>query len=445
MIRAIPAHKEEQMAHVLKSRPIGKSCAGFVAAVALALSLSALGPIAQAQTFTVIHTFSGMPDGGNSTAGLTFDQAGNLYCTTGSGGDHNKGSVFRLVRHSSGWIMTPLYSFQGGDGLKPAGRVTFGPDGTLYGTTSLGQGDGCSCGNVFNLKPPPSRPTSVLAPWIETVIHQFSPTQGEGVDPSGDVVFDRAGNLYGTTQTGGMWEHCSGGVGCGTVYQLTRSGSGWTENVIWALSGQYDGEYPIDGPAIDANGNLYVTSSQGYYENNFGAVFELSLSNGSWAESTLHNFPNGAADVPFAGVVLDPAGNLYGATSYSPGGGGSVYELSPATGLWNFQTLSYLSGNGSGRSGPFARLLRDAAGNLYGTTDADGAYGKGSVFKLTPGSGGWTFTTLYDFTGGSDGANPQGALVMDSSGNLYGTTFQGGGFSANCYNYQCGVVFEITP
>jgi len=415
-------------------------CAALVICVCAAIAIAP-----QAQTFSVIHSFTGAPDGANPSAGLTLDRAGNLYGTTTWGGDTGGGTVFRLSRHSSGWTLTPLYNFHGPDGLEPQGRVTFGPDGTLYGTTALGQGDSCSCGNVFNLKPPPSRPTSALVPWVETVIHQFSPTPGEGIDPSGDLAFDSAGNLYGTTQAGGMWNHCSGGVGCGAVYQLTRSGSGWTENVIWALQGQSDGEYPVDGVTIDAAGNLFVTSIQGYYQNNWGAVFELSPSNGGWIETTLYDFPSGGGMVPFAGVILDHAGNLYGATSASPNGGGTVFELSPSGGGWNFQTLFNLTGPGSGRTGPFARLLMGVAGNLYGTTYADGAYGKGSVFKLTPGNSGWTFTSLYDFTGGSDGANPIDGLVMDVNGNLYGTTWQGGSTASSCYNYQCGVVFEITP
>jgi len=416
-----------------------------VAASAAFAMLVLFAGVAQAQTFTVIHSFTGKPDGANPAAGLTLDRAGNLYGTTREGGSGGGGTVFRLIRHGSGWIMAPLYNFSGPDGLAPEGRVTFGPDGTLYGTTALGQGDYCSCGDVFNLKPPPSRPNSVLSPWIETVIHQFSASGDEGVDPSGDLAFDSAGNLYGTTQTGGYWQHCGGGVGCGTVYQLTRSGSSWTENIIWVLQGQSDGEYPIDGVTIDPAGNLFVTSSQGYFQNNWGSVFELSPSNGGWTETTLYDFLSGGGIIPVGGVITDQAGNLYGATSVSSGGGGTIFELSPSGGGWNYQTLYNLAGTGSGRTGPFARLFMDEAGNLYGTTYADGAYGKGSVFKLTAGSSGWTFTTLHDFTGGSDGANPEATLVMDNSGNLYGTTFQGGSTSANCENYQCGVVFEITP
>lgn len=143
-------------------------------------------------------------------------------------------------------------------------------------------------------------------------------------------------------------------------------------------------------------------------------------------------------------------GNLYGAASVGgSGGGGTVFQLTPSGGGWNLDTLYSLSGNQQGRTGPFASLLMDSAGNLYGTTYADGAFGKGSVFKLTPAGGGeWTYATLYDFTGGSDGAHPYTSLVMDSSGKLYGTTYAGGTEGSHCHSAggsQCGVVFEITP
>jgi uncharacterized repeat protein (TIGR03803 family) len=410
---------------------------------------------ALAQTYTVLHSFTGAPDGANPVVGLTVDKCGNLYGTTWFGGNTGGncgpmgcGTVFRLRRSGSGWTFASLYKFSRPDGLGPQGRVAFGPDGTLYGTTANGQGDSCSCGNVFNLKPSPTRPQTPLIPWVETVIHQFSASPGEGIDPTGDLAFDPAGNLYGTTVAGGYWNHCGGGIGCGTVYELTPSAGAWTENVIYTLKGGTDGTYPSDGVVLDSSGNLYVTSSEGHYDDNaqWGAIFELSPSGSGWTETTLYDFQNGAGIFPQGGLIRDTAGNLYGATPATggSGGGGTVYQLTLSNGGWSFQNLYTLTG-GSGRSGPFGKLLMDAAGNLYGTTHGEDAYNKGSVFKLTPGNGGWTLTSLHDFTGGSDGANPEDGLVMDANGNLYGTTYVGGTASANCQEYQCGVVFEITP
>ena len=427
----------------------------WITIAAMALLQGVATPTAQAQTFTVIHSFSAAPDGANPPVGLTLDPQGNLYGVTGGGGNLGGncgslgcGTVFKMRRAGSGWIMTPLYRFSGPDGLSPHGRLTFGPDGTLYGTTYAGQGDSCSCGNVFNLRPSPTRPATPFTPWLETVIHQFSPYGGDGFAPEGDVVFDHDGNLYGTTLVGGN-DQC-GGLGCGTVYELSPSAGGWIENVIYPLTGTGDGKEPADGPVLDLSGNLFVTSTEGEYDDNaqWGSVFELSPSASGWTESTLHTFQNGSGVVPEAGLIIDTAGNLYGATAATSGngGGGTIYQLTPYGGGWSFENLYTFSGGGSGRTGPVARLLMDAAGNLYGTTYAVGAYGKGSVFKLSPGGGGWTLTTLHDFTGGSDGANPEGGLVMDANGNLFGTTFAGGKVSSNCQGtqYTCGVVFEIS-
>ena len=441
------------MSHQSHKKNSHVSLRAAVSALAIVMVLIFAATPVQAQTFTVLHSFTGGGDGANPVAGLTLDRAGNLYGTAAQGGNtpytcgstRGCGTVFKIARAGAGWITTPLYKFNGGDGLSPLGRVSFGPDGTLYGTTYAGQGYSCSCGNVFNLKPPARRPATPLAPWDETVIHQFSPEYGEGTSPRGDLAFDAAGNIYGTTFTGGNWNLCSGGVGCGTVYELTRSGGSWTENVLYAFNEA--AYYPESGVILDASGTLYGTATQGNFY--YGAVFELTPSGSGWTESTLHNFPDGSGVVPVAGLVFDGAGNLYGATvaTTANGGGGTVFQLTPSGGGWSFDNLYTLTGGGSGRTGPQGNLLVDAAGNLYGTTSSEGAYGKGTVFKLTPGIGGWTYTSVHDFTGGSDGANPMDGLVMDPNGNLYGTAYAGGTTGAHCdasVRYQCGVAFEIT-
>src|SRR5271157_4784768 len=198
----------------------GAPTAGLVLAIVFVLAAVATQS-AQAQTYTVIHNFTGGADGAYPVAGLTMDRAGNLYGTTSGGGASGNGTVFRLSYKGSGWVLNPLYRFAAGnDGLDPRTRVVIGPDGSLYGTTSAGGGTACNfgyglgCGTVFNLKPSAKACTSALCSWTEIVLYRFSGT--DGALPLGDVVFDQAGNLYGTTAFGGGVGNCSGdGFGCG--------------------------------------------------------------------------------------------------------------------------------------------------------------------------------------------------------------------------------------
>jgi len=396
-----------------------------------------------AQTFNVIHTFSGGADGANPYAGLTVDRAGNLYGTTTRGGV-GYGTVFKLKHAGSGWILQTLYSFKGnqlGDGAVPESRVVFGPDGSLYGTTLQGGGTNCGsgsagCGTVFRLTTPPSVCEAASCSWTETILYRF--TSGfNGRSPLGEVVFDSAGNLYGTTFAGG-------GRNVGTVYKLIRTNGGWSEQIIYSFLGRNDGEGPHDGSTFDGLGNLYGTATT--------TVFELLPSGSGWTEDTLYQFQ---AIASYAGVILDGSGNLFGGTSWDFGQtGGAVYELSSSGSGWTEQTLYSFPFGTNGGAGPFASLAFDAAGNLYGTTNGDpgngcGGYGCGTVFELTPnGNGTWSNMFLHEFSGGSDGANPISNVVFDSSGKLYGTAAFGGATGISCNpqaGNQCGVVWQITP
>jgi uncharacterized repeat protein (TIGR03803 family) len=399
----------------------------------LALAIATLS--AQAQTFNVIHTFTGGPDGGNPNAGLTIDKAGNLYSTAYTGGA-GYGTVYRMKRSGSNWVFNPLYSFAGGtDGANPVARVVFGPDGSLYGTTLFGGVVGCGdsgCGTVFNLRPSARACTTALCPWTETVLHRFSGDPDGNYPEFSDVIFNQMGNLYGVTYDGG-----TGGLG--TVYQLTPSGSGWTESVLYGFPGRgNDGVFP-NAVTLDNAGNLYGTTFNGGLSND-GTVFEMTYSVGiGWTENLLYSFQNGNdGSLPIAGLIFDQSGNLYGATTNGgSGGGGTVFELTPSGGGWKY-TLLY-SFTGGYRCGPVGNLVMDGAGNLYGTTVCDGTNQAGNVFKLTPSGPTWTYTSLHDFTGGSDGGISTSNLIFDTNGNLYGTTIYGGGPQ----NY--GVVFQITP
>jgi uncharacterized repeat protein (TIGR03803 family) len=421
---------------------------GLVVAIIFGLTVVA-AQTAQAQTFNVIHSFTGGRDGANPYAGLTMDAAGNLYGTAMNGGVGHSGAIFKLSHGGSGWVLTPLYNFAGGDdGAGPGSRVIFGPDGGLYGTTVGGGGycdfDGLACGTVFSLKPPVRPPASVLASWTETVLHRFAKIGGDGNGPIyGDVTFDEAGNLYGTTALGGRYGNCEYD-GCGTAYKLTPSGDDWSENLIWEFGHGPEGVIPFNGMTFDNAGNLYGTTNAGGEAGmggGSGTAFQLKPSGSGWQMIILHSFQDrGDGRYPHAGMIFDGAGNLYGASSDGgPNGGGVIFELMPLGSGWTFNEFYNLTGTPGYRTGPGANLFMDNAGNLYGTTQGSvGAPDWGTVFKLTLSDGAWAYTLLHRFTGGSDGAYPICSLVSDPNGDLYGTTSQGG---TNGY----GVVFKITP
>jgi uncharacterized repeat protein (TIGR03803 family) len=413
--------------HRIWSLETSLRAAAFGLAVAILLAYGLLGtPSAQAQTFKVLYSFTGQKDGGHPYSTLAMDRAGNLYGTAYAYGKYDSGTVFRLMPNGSGWLFNLLYAFTGDDGSGPDGGVTMGRDGSLYGITSYVNQ---ACGVVYNLKPPPSRPVSALASWNETVIHKF--TGPDGCVPVANVTFDAAGNLYGVANEGGAYNG-------GTVYELSPSGSGWTEKTLHSFGHGSEGTDPSGTPVLDSAGNLYGTAGFGGPDG-AGSVFQMTPSGSGWTLNVLTGFPqSGDGFRPYGGVILDHAGNVYGTTSSGgTGGGGTVFML--GAGTWNFSLLYSLSGD----YGPTASLIMDAAGNLYGTTPGGGAYQNGSVFKLTPSGAGWIYTALHDFTGGSDGEDPDGSLLLDADGNLYGTASSGGS-GVNC-SFGCGVVFEITP
>ena len=256
----------------------------------------------------------------------------------------------------------------------------------------------------------------------------------DGIKPIG-LVFDPAGNIYGTTSAGGAY-------GGGTAYELTSSGSGWTESVLHSFGGDGDGSVPYKSVMVfDNAGNLYGTTYFGG-SNNVGTVFQLTPSGSGWIENVIYSFQGGSdGRYPYSGLIFDQSGNLYGTTTDAgTGGGGTVFELSPSGGGWMYFVLYSFTGPLGYSCGPQWALVMDVGGNLYDTTGCDGANNLGNVFKLTKTGGSWTYTSLHDFTGGSNGEYPNG-VALDTSGNLYGTTVNGG--TGGTYGY--GVVWEITP
>jgi uncharacterized repeat protein (TIGR03803 family) len=375
-----------------------------------------LGPQAQAQTLKVLHSFTGGTDGIEPEAGVVRDTAGNLYGTTVTGGLYNNGTVYKVDSNGN---ETVLHAFLGGaDGAEPYGGVILDGRGNLYGTTWLG--GTYDLGIVFKLD----------VTGRETILYNFK-GGSDGSNPAAGLVRDSAGNLYGTTYWGGDVS-CGNPIGCGTVFKLSASGS---EAVLHAFAATPDGGYPESSLTLDASGNLYGTTTLGG-ASGAGTVFESSPDG---VAIVLRSF-NGKGDGkgPVGGVIRDSVGYLYGTTN----GGGAPISVGAAFQLDSSGTETVLHKfNIANGANPFDSLLRDASGNLYGTalygggTSCNRGYGCGVLFKLDSTG---KQQGLYLFTGGADGAHPYSGLIMDASGNLYGTTTNGGD-----QNY--GVVFEFIP
>jgi len=432
---------------------VGLACVFFVA------------PAAQAQHLTVLHTFTGEHDGQDGATperGVVMDRAGNLYGTTFLGGLHGDpgevcytfefdggcGTVFKLTKHGSSWIYSQLYKFDAApDGNFPNG-IVLGPDGTLYGTTYGGGFAGSQlcdnffngCGIAFRLQPRSNVCGTISCPLRETVLHTFTGMSGDGAIPNnGDLIFDSAGNIYGTTGMGGA-------TNFGTAYELTHSQSGWTENVLYNFDpSQQNLANPSSGLIMDQAGNFY--GSTGYNVNGTpnGGVYELMHTQSGWTANALQTFVcTGGLNGCFPDALLfDPSGNLIFATPQAGHNRLGTVDKLVASDNWSVDLLyTFQTGQGS----TYDRLTLDAAGDLYGV-----AYncrnGYGCIYKLTPSDSGYTFTDLYDFTGQADGQNPSGAVVIDADGNLYGTA-QAAGNLSRCLGEGingCGTVWEVTP
>lgn len=403
-------------------------------------------------TESVLYSFQGGQDGVSPKAGLILDGSGNLYGTTENGGTSQFGIVFELTLGQDAWTETVLYRFQGGrDGAYPFGNLLLMPDGDLFGTTQ--QGSLANFGTVFDL-------VSLGGSYQEQLIYTFPATDGDFI--YGGLVADKAGNFYGTTRQGGLNQCPDGGFaysGCGTVFKLASSPNGtWQETIIHQFT-QPTGNRALDVGCpeatliFDTAGNLYGTTS-GCLTGGTGEVFELSpTSKGEWTFKVLYRFglhPNDGYH-PFGKLAFDAAGNLYGTTSLGGSGSvqkcnsscGTVFELMPSgSGQWSEKVIYNFQGKEDGCY-PLDGVVLDSAGNLYGAASGNSGTCTGLVFELSPSSdGSWTESVLYRFTGGADGGVPQGGLIFDSLGNLYGSAATGG--SSLCAG-GCGVVYELSP
>jgi uncharacterized repeat protein (TIGR03803 family) len=395
-------------------------------------------PNALAGSQQVIHTFTGA-DGQFPEATLVQDASGRLYGTTANGGNHSPncgsdgcGVVFVLSPQERGaWRYQLLYAFTGGDdGWWPVGKLAIGAGGTLYGTTQFGGPNGQ--GTVFRLEPEGG------GPWTESVIHTF----GFGLDgtwPQAGLTLDATGKLYGTTS--------QGAGSTGVAYKLTPNLDGsWTEEVLYAFgSAPFDPANPASDLVFDTAGNLYGTSRLG---GNFGhgTVFELSPGSGLWSETVLYSFSGRNQDEgdPQAAVRLDSSGNIYGTTSgeaSAKGVFGNAFKLVPHLGAWQFHTL-HLFGFGDDGITPMSGLTPDRANNLYGTTLSGGANGTGTVYQLIRGANGaWTEKVVFSFptccSGNNPGGNPYSGVTIGQRGALFTAAAFGGSSGA-------GEIYKIT-
>jgi uncharacterized repeat protein (TIGR03803 family) len=377
---------------------------------------------------------------------LISDEAGNLYGTTQQGGGFGWGSVFELTPNNGKWTVKVLHSFNpdAKDGFLPQAGLIFDQAGNLYGTTSQGGAYNCgsnSCGTVFELIPNNGK-------WTEKVLHSFK-LDCNGFSPYGSLIMDKAGNLYGTTT--GL---CTTDTAGGTVFQLTRNNGKWTEKLVYSFQNNSDGS-PDHDVIFGKAGNLYGTTIAGGAYGD-GTVFELIPSDGKWSKKVLYSFDDIVTS--HGRLVFDQAGNLYGTTlngglSSCLDGCGYVFELTPhANGKWTEKVLHSFDNNGKDGYYPIAGLILDQAENLYGTTSEGGAVsvcvtlgGCGTVFELIRGKNGmWSEKILHNFElNDKDGNIPYTGLIFGKTGNLYGTT-SSGGTSSSCGD-GCGTVFEITP
>lgn len=384
------------------------------------------------QTFHLLHNFAGgTTDGAGPSTGLLLDQFGDLFGVTGGGGTD----------------ITDCGSYGCGTVFQVNKRTGYWRESVLFNVTSsqytsgpLGldaqgnlygataNGGAFGAGVVFQL-------VKSGAVWTENILHDFGDGVGDGAYSYSGLVRDSAGNFYGATENGGVQN-----LSYGTIFELTPNSDGtWAYSVIYEFGSNnvYDATTPVGPLTIDSSGNLYGTTFYGGLYG-YGAAFKLSPSGGTWTETVLYNFTLDYGNIPYPwGVVADHSGNLYGVTNN--GGAydaGTVYRLTPATGYWNRTILHTFTGNDDGAT-PQGVLVIDPSGILYGTTPNGGSYGHGNVYKLQAASGRWKETVLHAFKG-TDGSGPVLGVIRDQLGNLYGVTNTGG-------TYNLGVAFEITP
>jgi uncharacterized repeat protein (TIGR03803 family) len=394
----------------MKSRVLSSFFCGVSAFAVLMFTISPAAWAAAKETR--IHEFDGSAD----PIGLAADSAGNLYGTTGNDGFHSFGTVFeaRLSAYNI-WTETTIYSFTGGsDGGAPESALTVDAHGNLYGTTQLG-GGACNCGTVFELS------KAANGEWTETTLYTFAGGAYGSSPEYTNLVFDAAGNIYGVTTYGGSDL-------AGTVFELSpQAGGGWAESILHTFTGgASDGANPFGGLVFDKAGNLYGSAETGGSSKcgggGCGGIFELSpLAGGGWQEQMIYFFQGGNdGDEPDSLLVTDLEGNLYGMAQGGSNNCGSVFKLSPsAGGGWSKKILHAFSSEPDG-CGPFLNLVHNSGGYLFGITEGGGSTGNGAIFQISPGG---VEQVFFSFPGGNSGADPRSLILGPKGPAFFGVTF----------------------
>ncbi|HXR16773.1 MAG TPA: choice-of-anchor tandem repeat GloVer-containing protein [Terriglobales bacterium] len=455
------------MTHTINSRFTTRWLVPFVAVLVLTSTASA------GWKEKVLYSFQGGSDGQDPAGGVVFDSLGNLYGATQEGGADNCspvaacGTVYQLApsaKNGGSWTETVLHVFQGkavDDGDFPRGGIIADAVGNIYGTTGYGGTGDCvllgikgGCGTIFEMSPPQRKDGA----WTYTILYSFKGGK-DGNVPFGDLVFDGAGNLYGSTEFGGgKGTTCDPDYYqyCGTVFKLSppkTKGGKWTEQVLHSFAGGSDGGNPNGGLVLDSAGAIYGTTVAGgnqgcmtNYSVGCGIVFELrppTVKSGTWAEKRVKVFTGGNdGGVPNGGLIFDAKGALYGTAGGGAQQDGVVYQLTHnSAGAWVEAVVHTFIDNVHGRD-PVGPVTLDSAGNLIGSA-LWGQYFRGLVYRLEPpknGGGTWSYAIPYEFKGAPAAAYPEARLIFDNTGNIYSTTIGGG---AGSCSGGCGTVFEL--
>jgi uncharacterized repeat protein (TIGR03803 family) len=394
--------------------------------VAVGLAIAAFAPPAAAATETVLYSFTSSATG-YPLGSVYFAKSALFGACAANGHAGNNGQIFKLAPSGGGWKETSPLVFDGSDGSEPYPGPIPGPNGVLFGTTATG--DAYGGGDVYELRKSKGN-------WSHTTIWAFGGRPDDGISPTADLVMDQAGNLYGTTYSGGV-------DGLGTVFELSNSTGVWSETILhkFVPDGK-DGAEPYAGLLMAGAGMFYGTTTVGG-RYGYGTVFVVYQSGGKWKEQVLHAFTGGAdGSEPWGALVTDKNGILYGTTAH---GGvssgysdvGTVFELVPSGNRWKEKVLHDFGAKGDGWD-PLAGVRWGRPGQLYGTTSEGGSPGPGTVFELVRSGGVWTEKVLHSFGGSGDGNYPQGDVTFDGNDALYGTTAMGGAENR-------GTVWRVRP